>query len=124
LSITKADCEQKNKQKTQIETKRNQRREKAVIGTSACKQAPLLGTSLCSRRPPKPQISNNLHHIKVRVMKDPAKEHNFGSKEDIKKAQPEKLVGDTPEKPLPNTDIPCSLLPRKSTRKKLKKQPP
>jgi hypothetical protein len=46
-------------------------------------------------------------------MKDPTEEHISNSKEDIKKAQPEKLAGDTPEKPLPNTDVSCSLLPGK-----------
>jgi len=51
-------------------------------------------------------------------MKDPAEEHRSGFKEDIKKAQSEKLVGDTPEKQLPNTDVPCSLLPRKPTEKR------
>jgi hypothetical protein len=34
-------------------------------------------------------------------MKDPTEEHRSGSKEDIKKTQPKKLAGDTPEKPLP-----------------------
>jgi hypothetical protein len=43
------------------------------------------------------------------------------SKEDIKKAQLEKLAGDTPEKPLPNTDALCSLLPGKSTEKSIRK---
>jgi hypothetical protein len=68
--------------------------------------------------------TTDLHHKEARVMKDPAEYHRSSSKEDIKKAQPEKLIGDTPEKPLPNTDVPCSLLSgkptRKSTRKKLK----
>jgi hypothetical protein len=44
-------------------------------------------------------------------MKDPVEEHRSGSKEDIKKAQPEKLPGNTTEKSLPNTDVSCSLLP-------------
>jgi hypothetical protein len=60
-------------------------------------------------------------------MKDPAEEHRFGSKEYIEKAQSEKLVGDTPKKSLPNTEVPCSLLPGKPTEKaqgKTKKQPP
>jgi hypothetical protein len=54
-------------------------------------------------------------------MKDPIEEHKSGSKEDIKKAHPEKLAEDTPEKPLPNTDVPCSLLPRKPIEKSIRK---
>jgi hypothetical protein len=60
-------------------------------------------------------------------MKDPAEKHRSDSKEDIKKAQPEKFAGDTPGKPLSNTNVPCSLLPRKPIEKaqgKTKKQPP
>jgi hypothetical protein len=53
-------------------------------------------------------------------MKDPAEEHRSSFKEDIKKAQPEKLAGDTPEKPLPNTDVLYSLLSGKPTEKKHK----
>jgi len=59
--------------------------------------------------------TTDLHHREARVMKDPAEEHRFGTKEDIKKAQSEKLAEDTPEKSLPNTDVPCSLLPGKPT---------
>jgi hypothetical protein len=62
----------------------------------------------------------DLHHKEVRVMKDLAEKHRFGSKEDIKKAQPKKLAGDTLEKPLPNIDIPCSLLSGKPTKKRKK----
>jgi hypothetical protein len=54
-------------------------------------------------------------------MKDPAKEHKSCSKEDIKKEQPEKLAEDTPEKPFLNTNVPCSLLPRKPTEKSTRK---
>jgi hypothetical protein len=54
------------------------------------KHAPSSGTSLCSRRPPKPPISSDLCCRETRVMKDSAEEHKSGSKEDIKKAQPEK----------------------------------
>jgi hypothetical protein len=54
-------------------------------------------------------------------MKDSAEEHRSSSKEDIKKAQPEKLVGDTPKKQLPNTDVPRSLLPGKPTEKSTRK---
>jgi hypothetical protein len=86
-----------------------------------CKHAPSSRTSLCSRRPPKPPISNDLHYREVRVMKDPAEEDISDSKEDIKNAQPEKFVGDTPEKPLPNIDVLCSLLPRKPIEKSTRK---
>jgi hypothetical protein len=63
----------------------------------------------------------DLHYKEAGVMKDPIKEHRSGSKEDIKKAQPEKLAGDTLEKPLPNTEALCSLLPGKSTEKSTRK---
>jgi len=86
-----------------------------------CKHVPPSGTSLCSRRPPKPPISNDLHHREARVMKDPAEEHKSSSKEDINKAQLEKLAGDTQEKPLPNIDVPCSLLPGKPIEKSTRK---
>jgi hypothetical protein len=54
-------------------------------------------------------------------MKDPAKEHISGSKEDIKKHNQKKLVRDTPEKPLLNTDVPCNLLQGKPTEKSTRK---
>jgi hypothetical protein len=65
--------------------------------------------------------TTDLHHREERVMKDPVKEHRSCSKEDIKKEQPEKLAEDTPEKLFPNTNVPCSLLPRKPTEKSTSK---
>jgi hypothetical protein len=81
----------KDKLWTEKQTKNpNRNQTKTGIGeklslTPACKHAPSPGTFLCSRRPSKPLISNNLHHKEACVMKDPTKEHRSGSKEDIKK---------------------------------------
>jgi hypothetical protein len=54
-------------------------------------------------------------------MKDPAEEHRSSSNEDINKGQLEILAGDTLENLLPNTDVSCSLLPRKPIEKSTRK---